>query len=72
MLEYNAALLQAVSMPSWWAGKPDHELTDTLARWDGLIDRHEQASGEQVSDSLRIATVLGNAPARLRELLRTG
>ena len=72
LLEDNAALLQAIIMPAWWAGKPDHEFTDTLARWGCLIDRYEQASGERVSDNLRIATVLGNAPPRLRELLRTG
>ena len=45
-------------------------IRDRLA-WDELTSRYELASGERVTDAMRVATVLAHAPEEVKTLLHT-
>ena len=67
-----AGLLRAVLNPKWW----DKELSsgkdfcDILNKWEIKISEYTQASGDTLSEAVKVATVLEHAPSPYKDLLR--
>ncbi len=71
LAENHASLLSQILTPTWWRERSAESFTDVLLAWDELTSRYELASGERVTDAMRVATVLAHAPEEVKTLLHT-
>jgi hypothetical protein len=71
LAEDHASLLSQILTPTWWRERSAESFTDVLLAWDELTSRYELASGERVTDAMRVATVLAHAPGEVKTLLHT-
>ena len=71
LAEDHAALLAMVLTPTWWKDRENESFTDVLLAWDEVTANYELASGQQVTDAMRVATVLAHAPQSVKDVLHT-
>ena len=68
-----SAMLRQLLYPKrqWEADESSRqEFGESLLRWSRLIDDYETAASERVSDRLKVATILENAPQHIIDVLR--
>ena len=63
----HCAMLTAVLTPSWSEGAP---FLEQLVAWERQVSQYEEASGEQVADSVKCAVITSKAPAMIRQFLQ--
>ena len=61
------SILTGILSPSWTEQRP---FAEQLLAWERAIDMYEAASGQRVTDDVRVATMLKYAPAAVKMFLR--
>ena len=65
-----AGMLSSILKPSW-QGLSLARFGEALYDWETLVSRYETQSAQIVAPTLKVAIVLGQAPASVQQLLRT-
>ena len=69
--EDHASHLAAILTPTWWAEHRDTSFVHVLLKWDELIADYQMATGEEITDKMRTATVIAHAPAEIRTFVHS-
>ena len=65
-----SAMLSSVLAPAGWEALGGNAFEDALVDWETRAAKYEAASGDKLSDAIRVAIVLQHAPRGIREALR--
>jgi len=67
--EDHAMALGGILTPNWWSDRSDQIFTGILTQWGELVADYQRATGEAISDRVKISVIVTHAPKYVKNFL---